>query len=80
MRILKYTIVVASLVANMSFASIVDNGLTGNVHSDSWGTLGGLSGTSPGPWTSNITAQSSTGSGSANLSKISGALYQRVLT
>ena len=75
MKILKLTMAIGAMVANIAFASIVDNGLTGNIHSDSWGTLGGLTGTSAGAWANNIPAQSSTGSGIANLSKISGGHY-----
>ena len=79
MKILKFIIAISSLVANLAFASIVDNGLTGNVYSDSWGTLAGLSGTSPGPWGNSIPAQSSTGSGIADLSKISGGHYSATM-
>ena len=70
---------IGALVANVAFASIVDNGLTGNIYSDSWGTLGGLSGTAPGPWAGSIPAQSSIGSGTGGLSIISGGHYSATM-
>lgn len=79
MKILKFIIGISSLVANLAFASIVDNGLTGNIYSDSWGTLGDLTGTSSGPWGNSIPAQSSTGSGVADLLKISGGHYSATM-
>lgn len=67
------------MVTNLAFASIVDNGLTGNIYSDSWSTLGDLTDTSPGPWGNSIPAQSSTGSGVADLLKISGGHYSATM-
>lgn len=78
MKILKVTIAASALAANLAFASIVDNGLNGNIQTDSWGMLGGLDGTSASTWTNNISAQTSADT-NASLSKTSGGHYSATM-
>lgn len=59
MKILKVTIAASALAANFAFASLVDNGLSGNITSYDWSNLGGIPGQGFGQNCCNIASDNS---------------------